>query len=204
MLVAHLSPGYFAARYSQKYWHPAWNRGQRVALWGIAIGSTVYPDFDVIHNILFYGVPNHYYATLWTHSIFPSLTATLLTILLHITNRGSYLKTALSLFAIGTFSHLVLDVIAHNTPLFYPLTLQMIGNAPQRIVDGGLRAYITDPLLILEFVLLAAMVLDIITHLPYSSNSRRRLAISVISLTIVVAVLFVALLPTLRTMLNVL
>ena len=66
-----------------------------------------------------------------------------------------YLRLLLALVELGGFSHLALDVIAHNTPLFYPFSTRMIGTAPAHVVNGGLRGYLTHPIILLEPVLFA-------------------------------------------------
>jgi len=49
-------------------------------------------------------------------------------------------------------------MVAHSTPLLYPFSLMMFGIPPARIVEGGVWAYMTDPLFLLEplFLTLAA------------------------------------------------
>jgi hypothetical protein len=59
------------------------------------------------------------------------------------------------LVAVGGLSHLVLDVIAHGTPLLYPLSSNLYGAPSARIVAGGLWAYISDPIFLLEPVMTA-------------------------------------------------
>lgn len=68
MLLAHLVPGYFAAALTRTRWDPQWSLKRRALLWGVALGSTVLPDADVVYNAMFRGFINH--SLLWTHSIF--------------------------------------------------------------------------------------------------------------------------------------
>jgi membrane-bound metal-dependent hydrolase YbcI (DUF457 family) len=152
MLIAHLVPGYFAAVQLQPRWQPEWNERQRLVLWAVALGSTVAPDVDVIYNALFRSFINH--STLWTHSLFPHLGLLLCWWLLRWTGRWPYLQMLVGLTAVGGLSHLLLDMITHATPLFYPLSLTMIGNPSERIRNGGIHEYLTDPIFLLEPLLL--------------------------------------------------
>ena len=148
MLIAHLAPGYFAVVKSQPSWNPGWNKNQRFLLWAVALGSTVAPDIDVIYNTFFQGFINH--STLWTHSLIPYLGIGLVWLILRDVKRWPFLQTLVGLIAVGGLSHLVLDVIAHGTPLVYPYSLIMIGLPPTRVVEGGIWAYLTDPIFIFE------------------------------------------------------
>lgn len=150
MLVAHLVPGYLAAAAVKPA--PHWTRDQRRVMWAVALGSTVFPDFDVIYNTLLRGFVNH--SLLWTHSVFVWAGLGVLWGLLRGADRWPYSRMLFGLIAVGGLSHLGLDMIAHNTPLFYPLSNRMIGIAPARVVEGGLGAYLTDPVFLLEPLLL--------------------------------------------------
>ncbi|HEX9921242.1 MAG TPA: metal-dependent hydrolase [Anaerolineae bacterium] len=148
MLIAHLVPGYFAAVKSQPGWKPEWHQSQQAVLWIAALGSTVLPDVDVVYNVLFRGFFNH--STLWTHSLIPHLSVGGLWLVLRSLKRWPYLQTLSGLVAVGGLSHLVLDVIAHGTPLLYPFSLMMFGLPPARVVEGGVWAYLTDPIFLVE------------------------------------------------------
>ena len=156
MLIAHVVPGYFAAVASQRSWDTGWSRGRWLVLWAVALGSTVAPDLDVVYNGLFRGFVNH--STLWTHSAFVYAGVALAWWLAWRSRhslRLGYPGMLLLLLAAGGFSHLTLDAIAHRTPLLYPLSQAMIGFAPKRVVEGGLLAYVTDPIFLLEPLLIA-------------------------------------------------
>jgi hypothetical protein len=178
MLAAHLVPGYFAAVRSQSKWKPEWSTGQRTLLWVAALGSTFLPDADVIYNTLFRGFINH--SVLWTHSLLVHFGIGLCWWLLRLFGRWPYLQTLVGLVAIGGLSHLALDVIAHNTPLFYPVTLVMIGVAPVRIVEGGVWAYLTDPLFLLEPLLLTLVAVHWTLH-HESMRQLRRITLVVLA-----------------------
>lgn len=148
MLAAHIVPGYFAAAISKSTWKSEWSARQRFLLWSAALASTVAPDLDVLYSMFLRGFFNH--STLWTHSVFVYLVIGLGWLILRLTNRCPYLKTLLGLVAVGGLSHLALDVIAHGTPLLYPVSMMMFGTAPARVVQGGVWAYLTDPIFLLE------------------------------------------------------
>jgi hypothetical protein len=154
MLFAHLVPGYFAAAASESKWDPEWTAKQRVLLWAVALGSTFAPDLDVIHHLLTRGT--FYHSTLWTHSLFVYLGIGSLWLTLRFAGRWPYLRTLIGLATIGGLSHLILDVIAHGTPLFYPLSIMWVGAAPAHILQGGVLAYLTDLRFLLEPLLLSA------------------------------------------------
>jgi membrane-bound metal-dependent hydrolase YbcI (DUF457 family) len=153
LLAAHLIPGYFAAAFSQPHWHPEWGKLRRAWLWAAALGATVVPDTDVVLNVLSGNHINH--STLWTHSLFVHLSVVLLCCLVWRSNRRPYLTMLVGLVAFGGLSHLFLDVIAHGTPLLYPFSSELVGIVPARILQGGLWAYLSDPIFLLEPVLIA-------------------------------------------------
>jgi hypothetical protein len=162
MLIAHVVPGYFAACLSKPYWNPKWSRWQRRGLWTVAIGSTIAPDIDVIYNIVWRGFAGH--STLWTHSLLPHLAMVLAWYILRRIGRWPFLQMLVGLAAVGALSHLALDVIAHSTPLLYPISLTMFGNPPQRVLEGGLWAYLTDPIFLIEPFLVGGAVAHWIVH----------------------------------------
>jgi hypothetical protein len=148
MLAAHLVPGYFVVIATKPYWSPDWNPGQRGLLWLVTFAGTVLPDSDVIYNALCRGFINH--SWLWTHSLFVCAGLGILWFCLKQNPEWRYGQTLVGLLAVGWLSHLVLDVISHGTPLFYPVSSVMIGEAPPRVLQGGFWYYITDPIFLLE------------------------------------------------------
>ena len=155
MLIAHLAPGFAAAIASQQYWDSGWGLRKRTGLWVAALGSTFIPDLDVIYNVLVTGIFNH--RTLYTHSVFVHGTIALIWMVLVLVGRWRYGAILAGLAAAGGFSHLILDMIAHNTPLFYPVSMQMVGIAPERVVEGGIVAYLTHPVVLLEPLLIVSV-----------------------------------------------
>jgi membrane-bound metal-dependent hydrolase YbcI (DUF457 family) len=197
MLAAHLVPGYFAATKSQGNWLPEWNGSQRALLWGAALASTVAPDLDVVYNALFRGFFNH--SVLWTHSIFVYLAFGLVWLALWIMKRAPYVRTVAGLVACGGLSHLLLDIVAHGTPIFYPISMQVFGIAPQRVIDGGLWAYLTDPIFLLEPLFFGFVVVHWVRRQKHiSKHSRRVLMAATGGCLLVFTMTFVLLLPALQ------
>ena len=196
MLIAHIGPGYFAAAQSESHWQRKWNRGRRALVWIVALGSTIAPDLDVIYNTLFRGFFNH--STLWTHSLFPYVIMLFIWGLLRRAGRWPYLQLLIWLAAIGGLSHVSLDMIAHSTPLLYPFSMVMVGIPPARVVEGGLWAYVTDPIFLLEPCLLTLAGVHWLRN--YSRTRRAQVAgplVLVSGLAIFIAS-FMLLLPTLQ------
>lgn len=196
MLVAHIVPGYLAAIQSKCHWQPQWSSKQRALLWIVAVGSTIAPDLDVIYNMFFRGFFNH--STLWTHSL--SMHAALLLVwwILQRIGRWPYLQMLVWLTAIGGLSHLLLDVIAHGTPLLYPFSMTMFGIPPTRVVEGGVWAYLTDPIFLFEPCLLALAAIHWAKHYLQDQRTQRSALVILITGVSVFIVGFLLLLPILQ------
>jgi hypothetical protein len=175
MLIAHLVPGYFAAVKSQPNWHLQWSQKQRIALWLVALGSTVAPDLDVIYNFLFRGFFGH--TILWTHSIFPYLGLVLVWWAMRRIGQWPYLQTMIGLIAIGGWSHLLLDVVAHSTPLLYPFSMFMVGAPSEHVLKGRVWGYLTDPIFLLEPLLIAFAVGHWVTQRSQATPRLKKAAI---------------------------
>lgn len=196
MLAAHLVPGYFVAAKSQSSWKHEWNRTKRVTLWVIALGSTIAPDLDVVYNALFRGFFNH--STLWTHSIFVYLSFGLIWLILHFTKRWTYIETLIGLVVVGGLSHLALDIIAHGTPMLYPASMMMIGIAPQRVIEGGVWAYLTDPIFLLEPLLFSTVIIHWTHHQDMTAYLKKIIFAATVSGLLMFTIVFVLLLPILQ------
>lgn len=197
MLVAHLVPGYFAAAKSQPYWKLEWSRKQQLALWIAAVGSTVIPDLDVIYNALFRGFFNH--STLWTHSLFPYLGLVCFWWLICSIGRWPYLRTMIGLIILGGLSHLVLDVLSHGTPLLYPFSLHMVGAPSSRVLEGGIWAYLTDPIFLMEPLLITLAVGHwIVEHRKTTPKLKKIMLIGLVSGLAAFTLTFLLLLPALQ------
>jgi hypothetical protein len=153
LLVAHLVPGYLAVSISRKRWKEDWSGTQRAVLWIAGLAATVVPDLDVIYNWIFRGFFGH--TILWTHSIFVHLAIVMLWLLLRGNDNWAYARTLVGLVALGGLSHLALDIVSHGTPLFYPFTWTLVGSPSQQVLTGGVWGYLTDPIFLLEPLLLA-------------------------------------------------
>ncbi len=197
MLIAHLVPGYLAAAKSQTAWKPGWSRTRRTVLWAAALISTFAPDLDVIYNTLFRGFINH--STLWTHSLFVHLGIAGVWLILLRIGRYPYLRTLVGLVAAGGLSHLVLDVLSHGTPLFYPVSMLFVGMAPTRVVEGGFWAYITDPIFLAEPFLLALAAAHWILKCNWSARVKRLAVGTLVTGFVLFAAIFLSLLPILQS-----
>jgi hypothetical protein len=199
LLLAHLVPGYFASTYSQKTWRDEWSFRQRTLLWFAAFVSTFAPDLDVIYNALFRGFINH--STLWTHSLFVHLSIGLCWIILRYFRHLAYLQTLVGLIAIGGLSHLALDVISHSTPLLYPISTTMIGSEliPARVLQGGFWAYITDPIFLLEPLLIALMIGHWVLQQKFADRTKHLLLIGLVNSLAIFVGLFLWFLPTIQS-----
>lgn len=197
MLIAHLVPGYFAVVKSQPRWQAEWSRKQRVALWIMALASTVAPDLDVIYNALFRGFFNH--STLWTHSLFPYLGLASLWWLIRRIGGWPYLQTMIGLMTFGGLSHLALDVVSHSTPLLYPFSFRMFGIQSSHVLKGGVWAYLTDPIFLLEpFLISVAVGHWIIRHRKATPRLKKVALIALTTGFVAFTVGFLWLLPGLQ------
>jgi len=196
MLAAHIVPGYFVVAKSQPGWKLDWNRTRRVILWATALGSTVVPDLDVVYNALFRGFFNH--STLWTHSIFVYLGFGLVWLILHASKRWTYIAALTGLMAIGGLSNLVLDIIAHGTPVLYPVSMTIFGIAPQRVIEGGVWAYLTDPVFLLEPLLFSIAIIHWTHHHDMTLHSKKIVYAATLSGLFIFTSVFILSLPTLQ------
>ncbi|MFC1835657.1 hypothetical protein ACFL2Q_13135 [Thermodesulfobacteriota bacterium] len=197
MLIAHLVPAYFAVSLSQGRRRPQWSAVQRAGLWIVALGSTVAPDLDVIYNILFRGFFGH--SILLTHSVFLYLGIALVWWLIRRNGRRPYLQTMIGLVAVVGLSHLVLDIVAHSTPLFYPFSKYMIGAPSPRVMHGGIWGYLTDPVLLLEPLLIGLAVAHWAAYQPRPIERIKKMAlVGVLSGLVLFSAAFLMMLPTLR------
>jgi hypothetical protein len=197
MLLAHLVPGYFAAATSRSRWQPEWTDGQQRLLWAVALGSTVVPDLDVVYNALVRGFFNH--STLWTHSVFVYLGLGLLWCVLHVSKRWPFLRVLIGLATVGGLSHLALDVIAHGTPLLYPVSMTVFGIAPARVVEGGVWAYLTDPIFLFEPLLLCIAIVHWLSGQQMVPRVQKLGIVVTIGGLLLFVGTFVALLPILQS-----
>ncbi|MFZ1770922.1 MAG: hypothetical protein WAU00_17075 [Caldilinea sp.] len=187
MLLTHLVPGYFLAQSAQTRYPTEVRRWRRGLMWATAFTFTVLPDSDVIYNIVWRGFANH--SWLWAHSLFGYLGLLALGMGLRGLRRLPFCSLLLMLAGGAGLSHLLLDVIAHGTPLFYPFSRAMIGFPPPRVVEGGLWAYLTDPIFLLEPLLFGLAALH---WLVRKAMPRRRKRIALATLSIMLLLVFIS------------
>lgn len=162
MLLAHLVPGYFAASIYQSRDEPNWRGHAGAGLWVMALGACVAPDIDVVRNLLFRGFFGH--SVLITHSIFPYVGLLLAWVLVRRRLNWPFLATTILLTAIGGLSHLALDVVSHGTPLFYPWSTELVGRPSDHVLLHGLFGYLTDPIFLLEPLLICLAIAHWTVH----------------------------------------
>lgn len=196
MLLAHLVPGYFSAVNTAAHQKVAWSRWQHWGLRAVALGSTVAPDSDVLYNAIFRGFFNHTW--LWTHSLFPYLGIGLGWLLLWLSGRWPYLQTLVGLAALGGLSHLALDVVAHSTPIFYPLSPVMVGAPSARVLTGGVVGYLTDPIFLCEPLLIALAAVHWVGGRGLRPGAKRAVQVGITGAALLFVVVFLYLLPVLQ------
>lgn len=196
MLFAHFVPGYFAAALSQPYWNPKWSTPQRVVLWGAALGSTALPDTDVVYNAFFNGFINH--STVWTHSIFLYSIFGAIWLGLYLAHQLEFLRLVCALIALGGSSHILLDVVSHGTPFLFPVSNAFVSLAPRRVMIGGFWAYVTDPVFLLEPLLIGFAIAYFIWHLKATRSLRLVGVGAVLTAWLAVSIGFVLSLPALQ------
>jgi hypothetical protein len=111
-----------------------------VLVWAAALAGSIFPDLDVIANVLLTGNCHHLYYL--PHSILPYLPLLALGWLLS-RRRGTRLAGWVVLtFGIGILVHLLLDTVSHGTLLFYPLSRRMVGWTFPRAGETMLVSYL--------------------------------------------------------------
>jgi membrane-bound metal-dependent hydrolase YbcI (DUF457 family) len=197
MLAAHLVPGYFAAVKLQTRWHPEWSRNRRAVLWGVALFSTVAPDLDVIYNGLFRGFFNH--STLWTHSVLVHGTIALCWLILNRIRRWKYLEMLAGLIAIGGCSHLLLDTIVHGVTWLYSFSMRVfVAPFAVRVLEGGVLAYITDPIFLAEPGLIILALTHWISQRNIAPRFKNAILLGLFGGFTVFAITFLMCVPTLQ------
>ncbi len=196
MLIAHLVPGYFLGAKVAGYQSVNWSRWHSFGLWAVALGSTVAPDSDVLYNAVFRGFFNHTW--LWTHSLFPYLGIGLCWLLLRLSGRWPYLQTLIVLATFGGLSHVALDVVAHSTPIFYPLSTIMVGAPSSRVLAGGVVGYLTDPIFLWEPLLITLAAVHWVGGRGLRPGTKRAVQVAITGAALLFVILFLSLLPGLQ------
>jgi hypothetical protein len=143
MMIGHLAPLGPVAVVVEHRWRPEWPRWTRALPWIASLVGCVFPDLDIIANILLNGTPLHLYFL--PHSILPYLPVLALGWALSRRHRTRLVGLTILTFCAGVFSHLVLDAISHGTVLFYPLWYGLVGWTYPHTGEHFLIAYIRSP-----------------------------------------------------------
>jgi hypothetical protein len=143
MLVGHLAPVGPIAAAVERRWDSEWPRWTRVLPWGIVLAGCVFPDCDIIANVLFNNTLHHLYYL--PHSLFPYLPVLLIGWLLARHERTRLLSLTALAFWMGVFSHLLLDTVSHGTVLFYPLWDGVVGWSFLHTHGHVLHSYLHSP-----------------------------------------------------------
>jgi hypothetical protein len=143
MLVGHLAPFGPIAAVVERRWRPEWPRWTRALPWAAALAGSVFPDLDVIANILLTGNCHHLYFL--PHSILPYLPLLALGWLLDRRRRTRLAGRVVLTFGIGVMVHLLLDTVSHGTLLFYPLSWEVVGWTFPRAGATMLASYLHSP-----------------------------------------------------------
>jgi hypothetical protein len=154
MMLGHLAPFGPIAAAVERRWRPEWPPWTRMLLWAAALAGCVFPDLDIIANILFNGVWRHLYYL--PHSLLPYLPVLALGWLLVRRQRARLVGLTLLTFWASVLSHLLLDAVSHGTVLLYPLWRGPVGWTYPRISGHFLLDYVRSPNVWLEVGVLVA------------------------------------------------
>lgn len=156
MTIGHLAPFGPIAATAERHWRPAWPRWTRALPWAAALAGCLFPDLDVVANVLLTGRLLHMYYL--PHSVLPYLPVVALGWLLSRWQRTRIAGLTVLTFGASNISHLLLDVVSHGTTLLYPLWPGLVGwTYPARTGESVFVAYLRSPNVLLEVgVLIAA------------------------------------------------
>ena len=154
MVLGHLAPCGPIAAAVERSWRPEWPRWTHVLPWAAALAGCVFPDLDIIANILINGVSTH--PCRWPHSAFPYLPVLIVGWLLVRRERTRLAGLTVLTFEAAILSHLLLDTISHGAVLFYPLWNGAVGwTCPPRAGESVMMAYFHSPNVWLEVGVIA-------------------------------------------------
>jgi hypothetical protein len=143
VLIGHLAPVGPIAAIVERHWRSEWPRWTRALPWAAALMGCVFPDLDVIANVLLTGTFLHLYYL--PHSLFPYLPVLGLGWLLVRRQQTRLAGLATLAFGMGVLSHLLLDAISHGTVLLYPLWNGLVGWTFPHTDKHVLRSYFHSP-----------------------------------------------------------
>jgi hypothetical protein len=125
--------------------------------WAAALAGCVFPDLDIIANVMLSG--NLWHLFYLPHSVLPYLPLLALGWLLVRGRRTRMAGLTLLAFGAGVLSHLFLDAISHGVLLLYPLTNRVFGwTYPPQAGLSVQMAYLCSPNVLLEVGTLAGGV----------------------------------------------
>ncbi len=126
MLFAHAPAGYLALKATEKFWNKVkFDKKRRIILYLVGILSAVFPDFDVIYYYLFSAESSH--RTYFTHGFVFYIFIFLVIYIIGLIWKKRFIKSLAWVILIGSFSHLLLDMIASGITVFAPFSNWMIG-----------------------------------------------------------------------------
>jgi len=154
MLVGHLAPVGPIAAAAARRWRPERPRWTRALPWAAALVGCIFPDLDIIANILLNS--NFWHVYYLPHSLFLYLPVLVIGWLLTRRRRTRLAGLTVLTFGMGVLSHLLLDAISHGTVLFYPLWNGLVGWTFPDTGEPILLAYLHSPNFWLEPAVLVA------------------------------------------------
>jgi len=82
--------------------------------------------------------------------------------------------------------------------MLYPVSMMIFGIAPQRVIEGGVWAYLTDPIFLLEPLLFSVAILHWINHQDRVPHLKKIVYFVTVSTLLVFVTVFLLLLPVLQ------
>ena len=179
MLVGHLAPVGPIAAAAERRWRPEWPHWTRALPWAAALAGSVFPDLDVIANILLTGTFHHLYY--WPHSILSYLPLLALGLALVCWRRTRWAGALLLTFGSSIVAHLLLDTVSHGTLLFYPLSWKVVGWTFPPAGETMLISYLRSPNFWLEPGVIGLAVVWWLKRISSLRGRRRRMVAGYLS-----------------------
>lgn len=126
MLIAHGPLGYILATVTQRWWKlPTLSKIQIRWVLITAFVGGIFPDIDLL---FFYFIDSsHSHRQLITHSLFMYIGLLVVGVLLLRLSRFKYIGILVSVFAVGTISHVFTDMIIGMTIFLAPFSYELLG-----------------------------------------------------------------------------
>ena len=174
MTIGHLAPVALIAAMVEQRWRSEWPRWTHTLPWVATLAGCVFPDLDIISNILLNGISRHLYY--FPHSLLTYLPVLALGWLLLRWQRSRCIGLTVMAFGGGVLSHLLLDAISHGILLFYPLWNQVVGWTFPYTSESVLLIYLYSPWL--ELATVVAALAWWLTHRVHVRSAVRRKTLS--------------------------